>query len=151
MLQSQARSGPYWMTRLRTYGDVASGKLRAERVNDGLGGLARGAVADRDVRSKARGLAIGCMRPGDLMGCPAGGVIDRRQRLGRCDAEHDCFGMVADLTDGDGGCRRVGKKVSGCLGHLLQLEYASDGGVGGVRTWSARNARHRWIPLVSPG
>jgi hypothetical protein len=21
----------------------------------------------------------------------------------------------------------------------------------GVRTWSARNARHRWIPLVSPG
>ena len=69
----------------RTYVDVASGQPRAERVNDGLGGLARRAVADRDVRSPARGLAIRCVRPGDLMGCRARGVIDRRQRLGRCD------------------------------------------------------------------
>ena len=50
----------------RIYVDVASGQLCAERVNDGLGGLARRAVADRDVRSPARGLAIRCVRPGDL-------------------------------------------------------------------------------------
>jgi hypothetical protein len=47
----------------RAYVDVASEKMRAERVNDGPGGLARGAVADRDVRSPARGLAIRCLRP----------------------------------------------------------------------------------------
>jgi hypothetical protein len=34
--------------------DVAFGELRAERANDGLGGLARHAVADRDVGSPAR-------------------------------------------------------------------------------------------------
>ena len=87
--------------------------MRAERINDGHGGLARRAVADRDVRSPARGLAIRCMRPGDLMGRRARGVIDRRQRLGRCDAEHDGFGMVEDLTEGDGGGRRAREKVGG--------------------------------------
>ena len=59
--------------------------------------------------------------PGDLMGRRARGVIDRPQRLGGCEAEHDGFGMVPDLTDGDGGCRSVGEKVGGCLAHLLQL------------------------------
>jgi hypothetical protein len=63
----------------RTYVDVAFGQLRAERVNDGLGGLARRAVVDRDVRSPARGLAIRCVRPGDLMSCGARGVLDRRR------------------------------------------------------------------------
>ena len=81
----------------RTYGDVASGQPRAKRVNDGLGRLARRAVADSDVRSPARGLAR-WVRPGDLMGRRARGVIDRRQPVGRCDAEHDGFGMVADLA-----------------------------------------------------
>jgi len=36
--------------------------------------------------------------------------------------------MVADLTDGDGGGRRVGEKVGGCLGHLLQLVWGEVGG-----------------------
>ena len=48
----------------RAYGDVASGQPRAQHVDDGLGGLARGAVADREVRPQARGLAIRCVRPG---------------------------------------------------------------------------------------
>jgi hypothetical protein len=55
-----------------------------------------------DVRSPARGLALRCMLPGDLMGCRPRGIIDRRQPVGRCDAEHDRFGMVEDLTEGDG-------------------------------------------------
>jgi hypothetical protein len=51
---------------------VASGQPRVERVNIGLCGLARRAVADSDVRSPARRLAIRCMRPGDPMGRRAG-------------------------------------------------------------------------------
>ena len=47
----------------RAYGDVASGQPRAQHVDDGLGGLARGAVADREVRPQARGLAIWCGAP----------------------------------------------------------------------------------------
>ena len=54
MLQSQARSGPDDKAK-RTYGDGASGQPRAERLDDGLGGLARRAIAaDRDVRSPVR-------------------------------------------------------------------------------------------------
>jgi hypothetical protein len=41
------------------------------------------------------------------MGCRARGVIDRRQLLGRCGAEHDGIGMAEDLTEGDGGWRRA--------------------------------------------
>jgi hypothetical protein len=86
----------------RTYVDVASGQLRAERVNDGLGGLARRAVADRDVRSPARGLAIRGVRRGDLMGGQARDTTRRRLRsritLWRCLARlrlhPECFGLL---------------------------------------------------------
>ena len=53
MLQSQARSGLDDKAK-RAYVDVASGQPRAERLDDGLGGLARRAVADRAVRSPVR-------------------------------------------------------------------------------------------------
>ena len=68
------------------------------------------------------------MRPVHLMGCQARGVIDHRQPVGRCDAEHDGFGMVEDLAEGDGGCRRAGQKVGGCLGHLPELVWGEVGG-----------------------
>ena len=74
------------------------------------------------------GWPLRCVGPGDLMGRRARGVIDRRQRLGRCDAQHDGFGMVEDLTEGDGGWRRVGEKVGGCLGHLPELVGGEVGG-----------------------
>jgi len=94
----------------------------------GFGGLAGRAVADRDVRSPARGLATRCVGPGDLMGRRARGVIDRRQRLVRCDAKHDGLGMVENLTEGDGGWIRGGEYVGGCLGHLPELVGGEVGG-----------------------
>ncbi len=36
--------------------------------------------------------------------------------------------MVEDLTEGDGGCRRVGEKAGGCLGHLPELVGGEVGG-----------------------
>jgi hypothetical protein len=89
-------------------------------------GLPPSASASRAIAepmSPARELAIRCMRPGELTGCRARGVIDRRQPLGRCDGEHDRFGMVEHLAEGDGGCRRVGEKVGGRLGHLPELVW----------------------------
>ena len=53
MFRSQARSGLDDKAK-GAYVDDASGQPRAERLDDGLGGLARGAVADSDVRSPVR-------------------------------------------------------------------------------------------------
>jgi len=53
MFQSQARSGLDDKAK-GAYVDDASGQPRAERLDDGLGGLARGAVADSDVRPAVR-------------------------------------------------------------------------------------------------
>jgi hypothetical protein len=86
----------------RTDVDVAFGQPRAERVNDGLGGLARRAVADRDVRSPARGLAIRCVRPGDLMGCRARGVVTRQFSVAKEDVAQQ-----GSPTDGRISLRRM--------------------------------------------
>ena len=58
MLQSQARSGPCWMTRLSALMSMSHPGSRVPSASMmGLAGWLRRAVADRDVRSPARGLA----------------------------------------------------------------------------------------------
>jgi len=38
------------------------------------------------------------------------------------------FWMVEDLTEGDGGCRCVGEKLGGRLGHLPERVWGEVGG-----------------------
>ena len=61
-------------------------------------------LACRFGRSDFGILCSRCRRPDGLR---ARGVIDRRQLLGRCGAEHDGIGIVEDLTEGDGGWGRA--------------------------------------------